>query len=75
MTAPPDPPPDVRKKVRFKLSPELVDGDHWTVVDRPADAADAVKRWCEELHDCPGEGCSIETVEMTDAEVDALPEI
>ena len=65
------------KKRRFKLCPELVDGDHWTVVDTPDEVADALKLWAENVGSNYSEGdrIVIEVVMMTDAEVDALPDI
>jgi len=65
------------KKRRFKLSAELVDGDHWTILDRPEDVLQMVQAWCEErlTYGGAGESCSIDVVEMIDEEVAALPEI
>ena len=61
--------------IRFKLSPELGDGEHYTVVDTPAQLCEAVKAWaeCEEFHEL-GEGFHVEVIEMSQEEVDALPE-
>ena len=64
------------KKIMFKLSPELSDGDHWTIVDNKSSVLEAISIWCDEFSsDCPGESFSVETVEMSQAEVEALPEI
>lgn len=66
-----------QKKLRFKLCPDLVDGDHWTVVNTPADVAEAVRMWAENMKGDfnDGDEIKIKCVLMTDAEVDALPEI
>lgn len=65
------------KKPRFKLCPELVDGDHWTVVNTPHEVAEAVQLWADNVSNNYSEGdeISIEVVMMSDAEVEALPEI
>lgn len=67
--------PDRIKKPRFKLSPELVDGDSWAVVDDEKAALKSVKAWLDEAKDCPGESFSVEVVEMSDKEVESLPEL
>ena len=59
----------------FKLSPELVDGDHWTPVDTIEQVLTAVRAWCEEFRDEIGEEFSVEIIDMTDAEVEALSDI
>ncbi len=65
------------KTIYLKLPPEIVDGEHWTVVDNTGAALEAMKTWCDEFLDYPdpGESITIELVEMTLAEVDALPDI
>ena len=66
------------KKRRFMLSPELVDGDHCTVVDDKEAVLDAVGAWCDEFggpFGAEGERCSVKIVEMSDKEVNDLPEI
>jgi hypothetical protein len=60
--------------LRFKLSPELADGDHWIIQDTPEQVLEAVKLWCEES-DCVGAHIEVERVEMSQEEVDALPDI
>jgi len=63
----------------YKLSPELGDGYSPTLIPSNAPDArslvlDAVKTWLEE--DPPGgEHCQIELVEMTQTQLDALPEL
>jgi len=64
------------KKLRFKLSPELSDGEHWTIVDDKAGVMSAIQDWFDELpYAGGGESFTVETVEMTDEEVNKLPEI
>lgn len=59
--------------IRYKLSPELSDGTNYTVVDTPEIVLEVVKTWLEESK--RNESCQIETIEMSDEEADALPEI
>jgi len=61
--------------VRYKLSPELADGDHCTVVDDKADLLRAVAAWCDEVGSDEGESFSVTTVLMSDEDVAALPEV
>jgi len=63
------------KKPRFKLSPELCDGDSWTVVDTKKDALAAVQAWFDEADMFgPGESFNVSIVEMSDREVERLKE-
>ena len=63
-------------KPRYKLSPELVDGDHWMVVDKRSQVLEAVKMWAEaEEMDAYNDGFNVDIVEMTDVEVELLPDI
>lgn len=64
-----------RVKTYFKLSPELVDGEHWTPTDDIKVVLDSVRAWCEDFNDCVGESFEIEVIEMTEAEFEALPDI
>ena len=64
-----------QKKIYFKLPPELVDGEHWTVVEKISTVLEAVETWCGEFKTYAGESVEIETVEMTTAAVAAMPEI
>ena len=59
---------------RYQLSPELVDGQHWTVVDTKEEICEAVKEWCNEYRSV-GESFSVCVVDMTDEEVEALPDV
>ena len=68
--------PDVRDepKKRLKLDPDLADGQHSTIHDKPDGALmEAIALWMESSE--PGDSFTIELVEMTDAQADALPEI
>jgi len=63
-------------KERYKLSAELGDGQHWTVVDDPMIVATVVKEWAEnEKIRKTGDGFMVDIVKMTDEEVEALPDI
>ena len=59
----------------FKLSPELSDGSSHTVVKTKEQVQEIVGYWCDEAHNYPGEPCSIEYVEMSDSEIEALPDL
>ena len=64
------------KKPRYKLSPELVDGDHWIVVDTPQQVLELVREWADCAKQIPPEdGFSVSVVHMTDEEIENLPEI
>jgi hypothetical protein len=60
-------------KLRYKLPPEMSDGQHWTVVDTKEAVIEAVGAWLAEA-DADGE-ITIKTCMMTDEEVNALPPI
>jgi hypothetical protein len=60
--------------LRFKLSPELADGDHWTVCDTLDQLFEAIKSW-HENEPMEGDDFCVEIVDMTDEEIAALPEI
>ena len=57
----------------FKTSPELGDGDHWSVWDDADQVKRLIRVW---LADCaePGEKFAVEVVEMTPEEFAAVPE-
>lgn len=65
------------KKIRFRLCAELSDGITPVIVDNIETVIQSIRYWCEEmlLVDGGDEGISIETVLMTDEEVEALPDI
>ena len=59
--------------IRYRLSPELSDGEHWTVVDTVKQLVDAIEDWADGRDDksFDGDEFRVELVEMTDAEVEA----
>lgn len=64
-----------QKKKVYKVSPELVDGHHWSVLESIADllgliAENAVLKFIE-----AGSKFEIEVVEMSDHEIDQLSEL
>jgi hypothetical protein len=63
--------------VRFKLNPELGDGEHYTIMDNWQDVVDIVANWLIDGKDAgyAENPASIEIVNMTDAEVAALEEV
>jgi len=68
------------KTPRYKLSPSLCDGEHWTVADTPSQVLEAVKAWAEDVEYSGGpdehdDGFAVEVVMMSDAEMKALPDI
>jgi len=62
------------KKPRLKLSPELVDGDHWTPVDTVEEMIEAIRQWYGDLGQDVGEGFQVEVVAMSDDEIAVLPD-
>ena len=63
------------KKPRYKLCPELTDGDHWVPCDRLSDVIEAITSWASEFGDQDGEEFTVGVIMMSDQEVDWLPEI
>ena len=62
----------------LKLSPELVDGDHWTISTRKTDLMQYINAWyeCYENGDNDeGDSFQIEVIMMSDKEIHELPEI
>jgi hypothetical protein len=51
----------------------LADGEHWTVADNGASAAESLDMWMADAE--PGDEVTIKLVEMSDKEVAALPDI
>ena len=64
--------PKQEKKIRFRLSPELADGDHHAIVNEPSEVLEAVKMWCKWSKDEFDESCTITTILMSDEEFDNL---
>lgn len=62
------------KKLVFKLSEQLGDGDHWSIVEDASAVLDAIAEHLKE-RPCVGDEFSVEVVEMTQAEIDALPDL
>jgi hypothetical protein len=60
--------------LRFKVSPELADGDHWTVFDTIEEVIEPIRTWAES-DPFATDGFQVEMVEMSDEQVNALPEI
>lgn len=66
-------------KIKFKVSPELHDGDNFGLLRDPMDVARAVQAWAESYAGfddemSPGETITITAFAMTDSEYDAIPE-
>ena len=60
----------------FKLSPELSDGVSHSIVRTKEQVLELVGEWCDHSeYYAPGESCQIEYVEMSDAEIEALPDL
>jgi hypothetical protein len=63
------------RKPRFKLSPELVDGDSWTPVDTKEQVLQAISSWCDDMGGFVGESFVVEVIEMSEHDIDDLPEL
>lgn len=61
------------KQRYIKLPPELIDGDHWTPLNNPLDIGDAIIAWMR--YEDVGSKVTLEIIELTDEEMDALPSI
>lgn len=60
-------------RLRYKLPPEMADGQHWTIVDDHEAVIEGVRAWLAQA--VAGEEITIEACMMTDAEAEALPPI
>lgn len=60
--------------IYFKLSPELFDGHQSEITDE-AGALERIKQWFEEFRDVPAAEFSVEAIELTEREFNALPEL
>lgn len=58
---------------RLRLDPDMVDGEHWTVSDVDATFIENMRTWMAEAE--VGDEVTLRLIEMSDAEVKALPEI
>lgn len=67
------------KKKYLKIPPELVDGYSWSIMDADEDGCVAIGQmiwsWLEGSGPEVGDELKIELIEMTDEEVEALPEL
>lgn len=64
------------KQVFFRLSPELVDGSSWEITDDVETVIGRVREWLIEMRDYSGgDSFTLETVALTKAEFDAMPEL
>ncbi len=61
--------------VRFKISPALVDGDHWSIIDDRKVLIDIIDEWCKNPEGREGECFRVRIVNMSDEKVAALPEL
>lgn len=63
--------------LRIKCSPELADGQSWTVLDTPDQVAEVVREWVKYQleYGSIGEDCSLEVIDMSDEQVKALPDL
>lgn len=64
------------KKKYLKVSPELWDGSAWTIIDydRPEVLSDLIEAW-RANDPFVGDSFTVELVEMTEEEVEVLPEV
>lgn len=65
----------MERKPVLKVSPELGDGDSWSLVEEKRVLLDLVGDWFDEFASTPGERFSVEVVAMSQEEIDALPEL
>lgn len=61
------------KKIRLKLSPELSDGVHFSIIKNPKQIIEHITEFMQECK--VGSIATIELVEMTDDEVDTLSDL
>jgi hypothetical protein len=59
----------------FRLSPEFGDGFMNTIVKTKSELLELVGMWADEASNYPEEPATIEYVEMSDKEIDALPDM
>lgn len=63
------------KKPILKLSEELGDGEHWSICDNERGLIESIKAWYDEFKHEVGESFTVEVIKMTDAEIEALPDL
>jgi hypothetical protein len=64
--------------IKWKVSPELSDGSSHAIFRTTEKVIEAIRGWSEEFFQdefTPGDGFSVEAIEMTDQEFENLPEI
>jgi len=64
------------KRKYLKVSPELWDGDNWTLVDydRPEVLTELIEGW-RNNEPFAGDSFTVELVELTDEELEQIPEL
>lgn len=66
--------PGNERKKWFKLDPMLSDGESWTIAG-PSEACSMLQRWLDLDEVGAGDSITIHVVEMTDDEVEELPNV
>jgi hypothetical protein len=61
-----------QKKQYYRISPELSDGQHWSIVETKECLLEAIGEWLDS-GPVESESFKVEIVEMSDDEVEALP--
>jgi len=59
----------------FKCSPVFADGNSYVIVKTKSELLELVSIWADVAKELTDEPATLEYVEMSDKEVDALPEI
>jgi hypothetical protein len=61
----------------FRVSPELGDDQHWSLLDTKEQVMDAIVQWFDAWPGgpVPGSEITVQVVEMTKEEADSLPEM
>lgn len=65
----------VKPKLRFRLCPELGDGEHHVISTEISSIMESVKAWLLNAYIDAGESMTIETVMMSDEEFEALKDV
>jgi len=63
------------KKIFFRLSPELSDGDSHVIVKNKEEVVKAIEAWCDIVKDEYDESCEISTILMSEKEFKDLKEL
>lgn len=64
-----------KKRIRLKLSPELNDGSSWLAVDTVSDAINFIKPALESMLQDHPQDFMVSTIELSDRELEQLPEV